>query len=222
MRAKFNERLVLANRLKPDLIALIEKRGDASEDLKQAAEVLKRWDNFASVTSRGAVLFADWWVEYSRELRSPFKTAWSAEQPLTTPTGIGDPDRAIAALSRAVAEMKKQYGDIAIEWGAVHRLRRGSMDLPVGGWNGTFRAIGYTRDKSGKWIANFGDRYVLAVEFTNPPTAYSVMAYSQSSNSDSKHFNDQTELFAQGRFKPLWFTEEDIRKLLERAYHPGE
>ena len=222
MRAKFNEHLLLADRIKPDLIALVEKNKDASADLKEAAKVLKKWDNLTAATSRGAVLFVEWWMNYSRGLRTPFKTDWSEARPLTTPVGIGDADRALTALTRVVAEMKKQYGDLEIEWGKVHRLQRGSKDLPIGGWNGTFRAIGYKRDQSGKWIANFGDSYVLAVEFTNPPTAYSLMAYSQSSDPRSKHFDDQTELFAQERFKLLWFTEEDVRKHLERAYHPGE
>lgn len=222
MSAKFNERLLLAERLKPELISLVEARQDSSADLKQAAEVLKRWDNSTAAKSRGAILFIDWWAEYSRGFRTPFKTDWSPERPLTTPAGLGDPDRALVALARVVAQMKASYGDLAVEWGKVRRLQRGSKDLPIGGWNGTFRAIGYLRDDKGKWIANFGDSYVLAVEFTTPPTAYSVMAYSESSDPRSKHFDDQTELFAQERFKPLWFTQEDIRRHLERAYHPGD
>ena len=97
------------------------------------------------------------------------------------------------------------------------------MDLPVGGSSGrhgAFRVIGCRQAEDGKMIAAGGDSYLLAVEFTTPPTAYSVLAYSQSEDPESPHHTDQTRLFAREEWKRAWFTEEDIRKNLEREYRP--
>jgi acyl-homoserine-lactone acylase len=80
----------------------------------------------------------------------------------------------------------------------------------------------YTRGRNGKLTPFVGDTYILAVEFTDPPTAYSVMVYSESSEPDSKHLADQTELYARKQMKRAWFSEEDIQKNLERTYKPGE
>jgi acyl-homoserine-lactone acylase len=46
------------------------------------------------------------------------------------------------------------------------------------------------------------------------------VAYSQTDDPRSPHHNDQSALFAQEKWKPAWFTEEDIAKHLERSYHP--
>jgi acyl-homoserine-lactone acylase len=69
-------------------------------------------------------------------------------------------------------------------------------------------------------VARGGDSYVFAVEFTSPPTAHSICAYSQSDDPKSPHHTDQSELFVKEQWKRAWFTEEDIAKNLEREYHP--
>ena len=120
--------------------------------------------------------------------------------------------------------MKEKYGSLAVPWGTVHRLRRGKLDVPIGGAIGelgAFRVIAYDRPGSdGLAIARGGDSFVMAVEFTSPPTAYSILAYSESDDPQSPHFTDQSELFASEKWKRAWFTEAEIAQHLERSYHP--
>ncbi len=66
-----------------------------------------------------------------------------------------------------------------------------------------------------------GDAWVLAVEFDDPPRAYSVLGYGQSAREDSPHYSDQAELFATGRLKKVAFTEADIEAGTIRRYRPG-
>ena len=70
-------------------------------------------------------------------------------------------------------------------------------------------------------MASNGDAWILAVEFSDPPRAYSVLAYGQSSKEDSPHHADQAELFARNQLKKVAFTEEEIRAQLVRTYRPG-
>src|SRR5207237_5745951 len=103
--------------------------------------------------------------------------------------------------------------------GFISEYREGFRGAQFGDF-GCFRVIRYEPDKDGKYVARGGDSYILAVEFTTPPTAYSVVAYSQSDDPHSPHHTDQSELFAAERWKRTWFTEEDIAAHLERSYHP--
>jgi len=223
-RFKYHDRLLLADRLKPELISLVRKRVKARTGLAEAVEVLKRWDNRAAADSRGAVLFVQWWEDYRRHVSSPFRVQWSAQRPLDTPGGIRDSSAAISALISAMATVKKSYARLAVAWGEVHRLRRGQLDLPASGLSGmgSLVPIVYRRDTDNKMIGVAGDSYILAVEFTKVPTAYSVMAYSQSSISGSRHYNDQLSLMAEKSYKRLWISEPDICANLERAYRPGQ
>ncbi len=87
---------------------------------------------------------------------------------------------------------------------------------------GAFRVLGFGPAENNRRVARTGDSWVFAVEFGREPRAYSIVAYSQSGREDSPHFADQAELFADDRMKPVAYLEEDIRRTMLRAYHPGE
>ena len=153
-----------------------------------------------------------------------FRHRWNPDNPLTTPRGLSNPDRAAEAFRRAAAETKAKHGGWDVAWGEVHRVQRGSVDVPVGGcasFLGCFRVLGFEESESGQRLASGGDAWVLVVEFSDPPRAYSVLAYGQSSKEDSPHYADQAALFARNRMKKVAFTEEEIRAQLVRTYRPG-
>lgn len=220
---KFNEKLLLADRVKESLILAVRGTTADGVDLDRAAEVLESWDNTVSVESRGSTLFVEFWKRYYGKADPVYATPWSETKPASTPYGIGDPKIARESLAYAIERVEKRYGEIDVAWGDVHRLRRGDVDVPIGGLTteyGAFRVIQYRSDKDGKQVPVFGDSFVFAVEFTTPPTAYSVLAYSQSENPDSPHYADQTALFASGQWKKIHFTEDDLADHIERSYHP--
>jgi acyl-homoserine-lactone acylase len=221
MRLKNDETMGSPKWVKADLIRLAKTRKPRAADLEAAARVLQTWDDRASIDSRGAVLFVRWWEDYRGKAKPVFKQPWNGKQPLTTPSGVGDPAMAIAALQRTIAALTKDYGSVSVPWGDVHRIRRGGQELPIGGNGDAVRTMWYRTDGTRR-IANGGDGYVLAVEFTPTPTAYSVLAYSASADPASPHHNDQLALFAEKRYKRVWFSEQDIQQHLERAYRPGQ
>jgi acyl-homoserine lactone acylase PvdQ len=80
------------------------------------------------------------------------------------------------------------------------------------------RIAGKTAD--GRPMSGFGDAWVLLVDFSRPATAWSVLAYGQSSRLDSPHSRDQLPIYAAHQLRRAWFSEEDIKAHLEREYHP--
>jgi acyl-homoserine-lactone acylase len=233
---KYNTKMLLADRLKPELIAAIRTAiasSRASEDLKKGLAVMEAWGNRASAEAKGAVLFQRFADTYLEALAEPFRIAWDASNPAKTPSGIADPAIALSHFENAVKWTREKYGREDIEWGAVHRFRFKDIDLPADGASGrygAFRVMGFSEMPDGKRVAGWtgenqplagsGDGWVLAVEFAKPVRAFSVVAYGQTTNPNSKHSRDQIELFANHAYKPVWFSEAQIRANLEREYRP--
>ena len=223
---KHSYRMLLADRVKDDLVTAVRSAAPDS-NITAAIELLARWDNTAAPASRGAVLFETWWRRYvaDAEADSMFAEPWSPAAPVATPRGLKEPARAADAFAWAVAETARRHGSVDVAWGDVHRVRIGDIDVPVGGCSGAlgcFRVLNFRTDTTdGKRVVTGGDGWVLAVEFTDVPRAYSVLAYGQSAREDSPHHADQAEMFARGEMKRVAFTTRDVEAQTIRRYRPG-
>jgi len=235
IRLKHDYTMLLAERLKDDLIRAV-RATQPTGPVADAVGVLERWDNTTAPESRGGTLFEAWFRRYmaadetnrgSYDVRwaRAFAVPWSAAEPTTTPRGIANPDRAVAAFAAAVDEVTHDFGSPDVAWGDAHRVRVGDVDVPVGGCPGNlgcFRVINYGVSADSLWVANRGDGWVLAVEFgKDRPRAYSILAYGESNRPDSPHHADQAAMFARGEFKRVAFTEDEIARDLIRRYRPG-
>jgi acyl-homoserine-lactone acylase len=225
VKLKHSYRMLLAERVKADLVSAVRAANPTGE-IAEAIALLERWDNTASPDSRGSTLFEIWWQRYSQ--RQPdslrFAQVWSAADPLRTPRGLADPARAVEAFGWAVEETKRRHGRVDVSWGEVHRVRRGNVDVPVGGCSGAlgcFRVLTFQRDEDNTLEANGGDGWVLAVEFGEVPRAYSVLAYGQSPRPESPWHADQAAMFARGELKRVAFTPEDVDARAILRYRPG-
>jgi acyl-homoserine-lactone acylase len=223
---KHSNRMLLADRVKDDLVAAV-KASNPDAATASAADMLARWENAAGPTSKGAVLFENWWRIYTQGsvVDSMYAEPWNAAKPATTPRGLKDPTRAARAFAQAVTETTRQYGDAAIAWGDVHRVRLGKVDVPVGGCSGflgCFRVLNFANTPDGKRQAIGGDGWILAIEFGKDiPRAYSVLAYGESNKEDSPYHSDQAEMFARGEMKRVAFTPADVEAQTVKRYNPG-
>ncbi len=226
MALKHNLRMLLADRIKTDLIAAARASLPDSA-MTNALSVLQRWDNTVAPESRGSTLFDAWFRRYTALAKdSTYAEPWTPSKLTTTPRGIGKPALAVDALTWAIADTKRRYGASDVTWGDVHRVRRGSVDVPVGGCSGLlgcFRVLTYTQAADGKQIASSGDGWILGIEFAKSgPRAVSVLAYGQSPDPTSPHHDDQAAMFARGQTKVVRFTEADIKRATVREYRPGQ
>ena len=65
IRLKHSYRMLLADRVKPDLLATVKAAKPAGE-VARAAALLRRWNNTAAPESRGAMLFEIWFQRYAQ------------------------------------------------------------------------------------------------------------------------------------------------------------
>jgi acyl-homoserine-lactone acylase len=215
VRYKHSTRAEAADHLLEDVIAAARARGTALAS--RAADVLELWDRNTDASSRGAVLFTEFFADFARQ-RLPFDQGWRADAPLATPDGLADPAATAGALETAAARVLQRWGTLDVAWGDVYRLREDSLDLPASGGPGgigVFRVLGFDHAANGQEIATFGDSWVAAVEFGDSVRARALLSYGNASQPGSIHRDDQLPLLAGQRLRPVWRSRAAIEAHLE-------
>lgn len=211
---KFSNRLELADRVLPDLLAAAKKSRDDS--VIKAAKVLEAWDRTTDADSKGGVLFQQWAGNMGRNWLA---RSWNYDDFNAGPGGIKDPTKAVQALKTASENVLKEYGSLDVAWGQVNRFRIGNKDFPGNGGPGrlgAFRVIYFDKGKDGKSRAESGDTFVGAVEFSNPVKAQVILNYGNSSQPDSPHRGDQLEMASKKKMRPALRKRSEIEKHLEK------
>jgi acyl-homoserine lactone acylase PvdQ len=121
-------------------------------------------------------------------------------------------------------------------WGEINRFQRlsGQIEsvfddqkesIPVAytsSYWGSLAAYGSRKYPGTKKLYGYvGNSFVAVVEFGKRVQARSVVTGGASSEPGSKHFNDQSKMYATGQFKDVWFYPEDYRAHAEATYSPG-
>ena len=166
----------------------------ASEAERRGVELLRGWNGEASPDSTAAAL-----------------AILTAEPPEPT----FDP------FAAAVQRLLGGYGRVDVPLGEVQRLRRGSLDLPLGGGPDVLNAA-MTRVDGKHLVGRQGDSLVILVDFDRDgATSRSVIQYGASNRDGSPHYADQAGLFLRHQLKPTLRRLEGLRAHLERDSIPG-
>ena len=191
-------------RLVTDILAM-----DMPDDqvVREAVEVLAKWDLHTNPENTSAAIGV------------------LTVQPVLTAAFSGrTPPDTMETFVRIAHELKNAHGRIDVEWSKVNRLRRGDVDLGIGGGPDILHAVYGSDPVDGCVTGLAGDCYILMATFDKDGvTSQSIHQYgSATMDETSSHYADQAFLFVERKMKPVWMDEADIRANLESEYRPGE
>jgi penicillin amidase/acyl-homoserine-lactone acylase len=203
---KFDKRVVAGSRMM-NLLTRLKTASLEDADLIKAQALIRSWDGDTGMGNPAAAL--------------------------SILTGLrildqkpGDSDGDIAIMKGVAAELVAHHGQIDVAWGRINRIKRGDVNLPIGGGPQILRAVygGSELDENGTLSAVAGDTFVMMVEWDKDGKVSSESIHqfgSATLDETSKHYADQVKLFAEEKFKPVWFYENDLEGHIERTYRPG-
>ncbi|MYE44956.1 MAG: hypothetical protein F4X79_13140 [Acidobacteria bacterium] len=227
----YSNRVYAAEIVLDDVLALCEELGGAgaeTERARRACAVLAHWDRKVDPGSRGAQVFTEFWRRIHRELGSEFgqfidsRSFWEVDfdpaDPLNTPRGIdtsqsGNRELVVEALSGAVQSLEAAGVPLDAPWRDVQFVTRNGVRIPVHGGDpraGVYGAISASLG-DGRYTPWSGNSYLQAVTWDGEcPVADTVLAPSQSSDPESPHFADQTELYSRKEWVRFPYCEAEI------------
>jgi acyl-homoserine-lactone acylase len=210
----------------------------ASNPLKaktaDAIAVLKDWDyrwSVSSVPQSVAIFYGD--------------DLWSRVQPEARKAGVSNYEfmrsratgqQRLESLAAAMDKLTADFGKWNTPWGDINRFQRNDGAIvqqfddskpstPVMfasaryGSLASFGARAYPGTK--KWYGTSGNSFVAVIEFGDQVKAKAVTAGGLNSVPGSKHFNDQSDRYATGNLRDVYFYREQLKGHTEREYKPG-
>lgn len=224
----------------PALIKSFEQNVKPTDSLYIALiepiRVLKNWDYRTSESSIGSTLAIEWGYKLTPRKYIEKEDADQIEAANSFVKNAKLEDL-IIPFYKTVQELKQNWGKWQVTWGEMNRFQRLNGDIvqkfddskpsfPVGIASALFGSLPsfnsrHVAGQKSRYGFN-GNSFICAVEFGKKIKAKSLLAGGNSGDINSKHLNDQGEIYAKGQFKDVLFYKEDVLKNVERQYHPGE
>ena len=212
----YNQRNYAAELLLDDVIAACTD----VQNVAQACTALAKWDRTMSVDSRGGHLWREFW-DTARKIENVWAVPFDVDDPVNTPRGINSADAKVKGAvieSLRIATERLQQANIALDarLGDIQYAPRNGehIGIPGGeGWAGMFSmTVTRLQPEKGYTPIIHGNSYIQVVSWNEggdvDPRA--ILTYSQSPEPDSQHYKDLTEIYSDGGWITLPFTEADI------------
>ena len=171
---------------------------------------IKNWDKVANSDSYGAgsfLIFYHRLKPYYEKLKSP---------------KIFSKKDIINALYDTKKYMLKYFGNTKIKLGDYQKIVRGSKEYPSFGIPDVVTAMHSKPHLNGKTKIVSGESYIQIVKFTKDgPEIESVLAYGNSDDENSPHFDDQMEIYLNFKTKKMKLNIREIFKNAIKIYNPN-
>jgi acyl-homoserine-lactone acylase len=182
-----------------------------------ACDVLASWDLEENIDSRGAILFRRFWSRALAAKTSPWATPFDAGDPIRTPNGLNSLNPEVqTAFGDAIEDLNGAGIALDAAPGNVQFTTRGGTKIPIHGGpgdpNGNFNAISARWNGKGFDDIEHGSSFVQVVTWNDGPCpdARTILTYSESTDSTSPHYADQTRLFSGKRWVRGLFCRNDV------------
>ena len=239
----YDTKLSIFEILIPSLVSIFEKNSNPTNPeyaaLKEAISLLKNWDYYAQENSVATTLAVEWAYRLDPIILKAYIDEGEPDQVENTKKFAKNAtaDQMLPQLQAVLKELTSKWGTWKIAWGEINRFQRSNGDidlkyddalpsLPIafgpGSW-GSLPSFKSSYQKGSKKRYGYnGNSFVCAVEFGPKIKAKSLLAGGNSGDPNSRHFNDQSEMYQKGSFKEVLFYKEDVIKNAEKTYHPGQ
>ena len=236
--AAFDSYLPAFARLLPGLISAwdaLPAQDPRRRALAEPIAQLKDWDYRWRADSTATTLAVAWGDAMWSDVGS-FAQAERMNVPAYIATRA-TADVKLAALTKAVERLQRDFGDWKTPWGAVNRFQRlddaiaphfddakPSRPVPFTSaqWGSLASFGAKTWPGTKRLYGTSGNSFVAIVAFGPRVKAMAVMAGGQSGDPASPHFADQIDRYAEGRLRSVYFYPDELQSHVERRYRPGE
>jgi acyl-homoserine lactone acylase PvdQ len=229
----YDRRLMAFEVLIPALLRAIE----GETDVQEVAQELKNWDYTSSISSVAQTIAVRWGLKIMPMIPKAMQFGGETDvvQNMEHYAQSGSKQDMRKALREVLSDLQRDFGTWRVAWGELNRFQRVSngenltmddsqLSIPVpftsSAWGQlpsyTSRSIQGTK----KWYGVNGNSFIAAVEFGPKIKAYSLLAGGENGNPTSDHFFDQGKMYAEGKFKEIYFYKPDVLKHAVSSYHP--
>jgi acyl-homoserine-lactone acylase len=206
--------------------------------LAEPIRLLSEWDRNTAENSIAATLAMEWGQRIWPLAQRANGDNDQADQVEKTERFAASADAKVLLqpLVTTINDLSRRFGNWRMPWGEINRYQRLTGELnekyddakpsiPVGfaasTWGCLPSYVSRTYPGTNKRYGYNGNSFICAVEFGKKVKAKSLLAGGESGDMHSKHFGDQAEMYAKGKFKDVLFYKEDVLKYADKTYHPG-
>lgn len=215
-----DDNVYLATQVLPDLLKFCAADlGADAAALKPVCVSLKGWDGRANLDSGIGLVHFQNIMQALQASPDVWRVPFDPKDPQHTPRGLAIEQPAVSkelreALLASAATAQKMGLKPETRWGDIQVVSSGAQQTAIHGGPGTlgiYNAIQSVPREDGKLEVISGTSYLQVVSFgDNGPHAQGLLAFSLSSDPESKYSRDQTQAFSKKQWSVLPFTEQQI------------
>jgi acyl-homoserine-lactone acylase len=193
-----------------DINPLFYIKLDSNHELREILDILQNWDRKTDIDSNGAGIYGVLYYHLLNNYRDYIlKNKVLSEKVL------------LSALRDIKASIIENFGSLEITLGDFQKLVRGDIELPIWGLPDVVTAMVSTKYKDGKRRVIAGESYIGFIRFDKDGAKIeSVISYGNSEIPESKHFDDQMELYQNFKLKKVSMNKDEIYRDALRIYNP--
>jgi acyl-homoserine-lactone acylase len=220
----YQNRHYSAELLLPGVLTLCNEEDNLVDgvDVSEACAILLAWDATNDPDRVGPHIWRELYNDID-DIDDLYAVPFDVNDPVNTPRDLNTGDPAVRSeVMTALAETVQRLSDagipLASTWGSVHFDTRDGEIFPIhggSGGSGVYNAIyaGGLIDGVGYTPIFAGSSYIQAVRWQQGwPVVQAIVTYSQSTDPDSPHFSDMTQVFSDQGWVTFPYQVSDIKK----------